>query len=65
MTKKHFTFLDKLRASGKVNMYAAGAELEAKFGLSRDEARNILIAWMEQVQFVKPIPGRKRGKQTR
>ena len=30
MTKKHFTFLDKLRASGKVNMYAAGTELVEK-----------------------------------
>jgi hypothetical protein len=58
--KKYVQFLDKLRASGKVNMYAAGAELERKFGLSREEARAILLDWMDSVQFVKPIQRKKK-----
>ena len=60
MTAKYFKYLDKLRASGKVNMYAAGAELEERFALPRDDARKILIAWMDFVKFVKPIARRKR-----
>ena len=58
--KKYVQFLDKLRASGKVNMYAAGAELERKFGLSREESRAILLDWMDSVQFVKPIQRKKK-----
>lgn len=62
MPSKYTKFLDKLRESGKVNMYAAGAELEKKFELSRDDARAILIQWMADVKFVKPIPPRKKRR---
>lgn len=58
---KYGKFLDKLRASGKVNMYAAGAELEKKYGLNREEARAILIRWMDQRSFVTPPKPRRKG----
>jgi hypothetical protein len=60
VTDKYHRFLDKLRVSGKVNMYAAGAELERKFELSREDARAILIQWMSDAKFVKPITPRKK-----
>lgn len=60
MKSKYTQFLDKLRASGKVNMYAAGAELERRFGLSREDARAVLLQWMDDVEFVKPISQRKK-----
>lgn len=60
MRSKYRQFLDKLRASGKVNMYAAGAELERRFGLSREDARAVLLQWMDDVEFVKPISQRKK-----
>lgn len=60
MKSKYRQFLDKLRASGKVNMYAAGAELERRFGLSREDARAVLLQWMDDVEFVKPISQRKK-----
>ncbi len=60
MKSKYTQFLDKLRASGKVNMYAAGAELERRFGLSREDARAVLLKWMDDVEFVKPISPRKK-----
>lgn len=61
MTDKYTTFLDKLRASGKVNMYAAGAELEKKYGLTREEARAILIRWIDQRSFATPPKPRRKG----
>jgi hypothetical protein len=60
MRSKYRQFLDKLRASGKVNMYAAGTELERRFGLSREDARAVLLQWMDDVEFVKPISQRKK-----
>ena len=40
-------YLDKLRASGAVNMYGAGSFLEIDFGLNKDTARQVLHHWME------------------
>jgi hypothetical protein len=45
---EYYGYLDALRDSGVVNMFGAGAYLREQFGLSRSEARNILIAWMNQ-----------------
>ena len=52
---EHYEYLDALRDSGAVNMYGAGAYLVDQFGLSKSEARSILIAWMEQYR-VKELP---------
>jgi len=45
---EYYEYLNALRDSGVVNMYGAGAYLQDKFGLSRVEARTIVIAWMKQ-----------------
>ena len=48
MNNEYYEYLNALRESGVVNMFGAGAYLEDQFGLSKSEARTILIAWMEQ-----------------
>ena len=40
-------FLDDLRDSGEINMFGAPAVLQEEFGVSREQARQIVIAWME------------------
>lgn len=44
---KYWIFLERLRRSGVTNMYGAGSWLEAEFGLSRNEARKVLVDWMK------------------
>ena len=45
---EYFEYLDKLRLSGKTNMFGAGAYLQEEFGLDRREARDILMTWMKK-----------------
>ena len=45
---EYYGYLNALRDSGVVNMFGAGPYLQEQFGLSRSEARTILIAWMNQ-----------------
>ena len=45
---EYFTFLDRLRESGTINMFGAGQVLETAFDLDKREARKILVAWMDQ-----------------
>ena len=45
--KEYFDYLELLRDSGVTNMFGAGPYLEEAFGLSRSEARKVLISWME------------------
>lgn len=40
-------FLDELRASGVVNMWGAGTYLEEVYGMTREEAKTVLIDWMK------------------
>lgn len=42
----HLIYLDELRDSGATNMFGAGAYLQDEFDLSRNEAREILLYWM-------------------
>jgi hypothetical protein len=44
--EKYFDYLDALRESGVTNMFGAGPYLQDEFGLSKIEARKILMAWM-------------------
>ena len=44
---EYFNYLDELRDSGEINMFGAGAYLEAEFGIDRREAKKILMAWMQ------------------
>ena len=40
-------FLNELRESGITNMWGAGKYLENEFGVSKKEAKEILISWMK------------------
>jgi hypothetical protein len=42
-----FQYLDDLRESGQVNMFGSGAYLQSAFGLSRYEAKDVVLEWME------------------
>ena len=42
-----FLFLDRLRDSGRINMFGAAPYLEKAFGLSKKEAREVLLQWMK------------------
>ena len=42
-----FEYLDNLRESGVTNMFGAGSYVEDEFGLSRREAGDLLVEWME------------------
>ena len=43
----YFDYLVTLRDSGVTNMMGAGAYLQRDFGLSRYEAKDILLEWFE------------------
>ena len=45
---QYYEYLDFLRESGVTNMFGAAPYLEDRFDLSRQQAKNILIEWMEQ-----------------
>ena len=47
MKNEYFEYLNNLRESGVTNMYGAGPYLQQAFGLTKYEARDILIQWME------------------
>lgn len=42
-----FDYLDALRESGITNMFGAGPYVERAFGLKRQEARDVLVEWMQ------------------
>ena len=42
-----FQYLDNLRESGQVNMFGSGAYLQSAFCLSRYEAKDVVLEWME------------------
>ena len=44
--KEEFIFLEKLRRSGKVNMFGARPYLIVEFGINKTEATKILSLWM-------------------
>lgn len=43
----HLLFLDGLRETGVTNMFGAAPYVAKEFDLSNDEARTILMYWME------------------
>ena len=45
--KQYFEYLEQLRKSGVTNMFGAGPYLQQEFGLTRQDARDILLKWME------------------
>lgn len=44
---EHLEYLDRLRESGITNMFGAGSFIEEEFNLSREDAKEILMYWME------------------
>jgi len=50
MTKEQKEFLDKLRDSGEINMFGAGAYIMDEFGLDKHEAREVLNKWMDNFE---------------
>jgi predicted RNA-binding Zn-ribbon protein involved in translation (DUF1610 family) len=44
------SYLNDLRASGVTNMFGAGAYIERDFNLSKQEAREALVYWMEHFE---------------
>lgn len=42
---EHFKFLDRLRDSGRTNMFGAAPYLEQEFGMTRQEAPVVLGEW--------------------
>jgi hypothetical protein len=48
MNKEHyFVYLDNLRESGETNMFGAAPYLADVFELTKQEAHDILLQWMQ------------------
>ena len=46
VTEDMLIYLDRLRASGKTNMFGAGAYVEKKFHLQPRDTRSLVLYWM-------------------
>jgi hypothetical protein len=44
----YYDYLNTLRNTGKINMMGAAPYLERDFGLTKEEAKTILFAWMSR-----------------
>lgn len=47
VTDEHLEYLDTLRATGVCNMFGSGEYVGLEFGLSRGEARTVVMYWMK------------------
>lgn len=43
---EHLEYLDDLRESGVTNMFGGAAYLQKEFRLTREDAKDILVYWM-------------------
>ena len=57
-----FAFLDDLRDTGSLNMYAAAPYLQATFGIPRHLARQWLSEWMHAYPSRRAKPLLETGK---
>ena len=50
MTNKDevFAFLDIIRETGSINMFGAAPSIMKEFDVSKKEAKDLLMQWMEQ-----------------
>ena len=58
-TQEQLEYLDGLRESGETNMFGAGGYVVGRFGVTRNEAREIVQHWMdtfEDRQVVRELP---------
>jgi len=60
-TNEHLVFLDCLRESGATNMYGAAPYLIDEFGMSKREARDVLMEWMRTFSTRRSSDSRKEG----
>jgi hypothetical protein len=60
VTDDHLKFLDKLRKSGKTNMFGAPAYLQRKFGLDEESATIITSYWMHSFSERHPHPAKQQ-----
>lgn len=44
---KHWIYLERLRRSGETNMFGAVPYIQREFGMSYEEAKNVLADWMK------------------
>lgn len=54
VTDEHLEYLDELRESGITNMMGAGPYVINRFSVSRKEAQDIVIYWMESFEERNP-----------
>lgn len=47
LKREIFEYLDELRDSGEVNMFGAAPYVASDFFLSKREARQVLMEWMD------------------
>jgi hypothetical protein len=45
--KEVFKYLNRLRASGKTNMFGARPYIQKKFGFEDKKAKELLLTWMK------------------
>ena len=50
MKQVYWDYLESLRKSGVTNMFGAAQFLEDQFELSRQEAKKVLLDWMQSYQ---------------
>ena len=48
--QEYFDYLVELRDSGVTNMWGAGPYLEDKFWLTKQEAKDVLVAWIKSFE---------------
>jgi hypothetical protein len=47
---EYFNFLVDIRDSGVTNMWGAGPYLEDEFNLTKQEAKDVLLAWIKSFE---------------
>jgi hypothetical protein len=52
MERQYYSYLNVLRDSGVTNMFGASPYLQEEFGLSRREAKEVLMSWMKSFSAV-------------
>lgn len=63
--QEYMQYLDKLRNSGETNMFGARPYLERRFGLSTDEAKLVLMHWMDRFRHRYPNADKERRHRMR
>ncbi len=48
--RKEFIYLNRLRESGETNMFGAAPYLEMEYDMTRREAKQVLMDWMQWVE---------------